>query len=73
MEALGVLIVLGLFLFGSALAYRNRVKVGLWLKDPSYSSSLDPQARRKRLARLVEDAQDELTRMNEEETKTKVQ
>lgn len=66
MESLSALIVLILIIFGVALLYRNRVKVGLWFRDSSVPSSLDPQARRKRLARGIEDAQDELTRMDDE-------
>ena len=68
MEALSFLMVVAVIMFSLMWSYRNRVKLGLWLKDSSSPSSIDPQARRKRLIRLVEDAQDEVARIDEEET-----
>ena len=67
MEALGVLIFMAVVVFCVLLGYKKRYAIGRWLNDPTFQSSQDPSARRKRLERTIEDAQDELARLDAEE------
>ena len=69
MESLGALVVIIILIFVVLLTVRNRFALGKWMRDPTSPSSIDPKARRKHLIRKIEDYQDELTRLDEEETK----
>ena len=67
MEFIGVIVVALILLLLLASGCRYRYEIMNWIRDPSVSSSRDPNERRKRLVRMIEDAQDELNRLDESE------
>ena len=60
MDALLVLLVLGILALATGFGIRHRSSIAKWLNDP-YS---DTAFRRKELNRRIEDAQDELAKLD---------
>ena len=69
MEAFLAIVLILVFMFGLALAYKKRGAIAKWLNDPSMAMQADPKSRRKVLSRRIEDAEDELAIMDEMEAK----
>lgn len=67
MEYLAALIFLACFLLATGAFIRYRFEIYRWLRDPAAPSSSDPNARRKKLTRDIEDYQDELARLDTKE------
>jgi hypothetical protein len=59
------LLIMGILIFGFALAYKKRVAIAKWLEDSDMASSYDPKTQRMNLEHKVAVAQRKLEIMDE--------